>query len=324
MIDDASFELDNGSWIFTGGFGLEDIDSVTASDGVNSLMLPLIHGAIPPTQIARAESTAFDLLEDQPLRIAVWREADLHQSIKLYLSLKISAIEIATLRESDLPAETWTEFSYILPTTGMADQFMAETFWTGGALTVAAGTWRVDNLRLGVVSLAVKLAERAINAVVAILQAQLVTELGLIDANRADGITLTVPVAGDYWKRPKSEIAGSEVQVCVYESAFDFENPYIDADSQRAAYAIPVVVRLVLFNVRAETADVMLTRIRRYGTGVFNVINKSPTLGGADPALKICVAQRVVPSWDIDSDKDQVGKGSVEIPLVVHCEETQA
>lgn len=185
--------------------------------------------------------------------------------------------------------------------------------------------WLVDDLHLGgLQTVAIKLAERSVDAIVTRLQSQLATELALIDADRPDAVVLTAPASTDYYKRPKLEIAGSEAQICVFEDSFDFDNPYVDSDAQRATYQIPITVRLVLFNVNGDTPDTMINRARRYGVGIFNVFNKAPTLAGVDPAIKMVVSRSVRPAWELEPGKDNVLKASVEVPLTVTCEETQA
>jgi hypothetical protein len=173
--------------------------------------------------------------------------------------------------------------------------------------------------------MAVKLAERAVDAVVAILLANLATELTAIDTERADGITMAAPIAAQYYKRPKAEISGATCHVEVFEGGFDFFNPYIDVDAQRAAYELPMTVRITFFNREGEDADTMMVRMRRYAAGVFNVLNKNATLGGSDDAIKIAAVDRVDPHWETEGeDADKIQKVQTTFDVSVKCEEVQS
>ena len=187
--------------------------------------------------------------------------------------------------------------------------------------------WHVDDVLLvdTEVDVAVKLAERAIDAVVTLLQANLATELTAIDTERADSVTTAAPANAQYYKRPKAEIAGATVHVEVYESSFDFVNPYTDADAQRAVYEIPLTVRVTCFNRNGvDPANAMMKRMRRYATGVFNVINKNYTLDDSDDATQVGTVEGVDPHWEFEGeDADKVRKVQAVVRVNVRCEETQ-
>lgn len=183
-------------------------------------------------------------------------------------------------------------------------------------------TWYVDDLVVDGTAVAVKLAERSIDAVVSLLQSNLSTELAAIDTDRGDGITMAVPANSDYYKREKKEIAGATVHVEVFEEDWRFDNPYSDANAQRATYDLPVVVRVTCFNRGGDSADTMHKRKRRYATGVFNVINKNATLGGTDAALLDAVVTDVESEIERDAE-DSIAKVRVTLRLLVKCEEVQ-
>lgn len=188
-------------------------------------------------------------------------------------------------------------------------------------------SWFMDEVTFtGVGSaVAVKLSERAVDAVVSLLQANLATELTAIDTDRADGVTMAAPANAQYYKRPKSEVAGATVHVEVYEGSFDFTNPYTDADAERAVYDLPLDVRVTFFNRDQDTADTMMIRMRRYATAVFNVINKNPSLADSDNATQHIVVTGVRPYWEVDSeDEDKVVRVRTTVSLTVACEEVQA
>ncbi len=186
-------------------------------------------------------------------------------------------------------------------------------------------TWLVDDVSVLGDVMAIKLAERAVDAVVTQLQSSLGTELGLIDTDRADGVTLTVPPNDAYYNHPRSEIAGThDVVVEVFENSFDFTNPRTDPASQRAWYTIPITVRITCFGRNGESADTMTDRGRRYGTGAFNVFNKNYRLGGTDAAVKHILVNSYTPYWESEGeDENMVLKHQVTLQTEVRCEETQ-
>lgn len=169
---------------------------------------------------------------------------------------------------------------------------------------------------------AVKLAERAIDAIITTLQDNIATELTAIDTERGDGITMTAPGSSDYHKYPKNPIGGSRCQVEVFESNFDFLEPWPDAQS-RALYTIPITVRFTVFNEGGELASVMSTRMRRYTAAAFNVFSGNPTLG--DDAIHIANTARIDPHWEMHGeDADKVAKVQVSFYMDIRCEEVQS
>ena len=173
--------------------------------------------------------------------------------------------------------------------------------------------------------MAVKLAERAVDALVTLYQAQLATELAAIVTERADLITLVAPETANYYKREKpGEIAGATTHIEVFDGGYEFDNPYTDSDAQRAVYTLPVTVRLTCFNRDGADADKMETRRRRYQAGLFNVINKNRAIDATDDAIKIG-AVRAVPDPAGERDDDgNVVSFQVSIELEITCEEVQS
>jgi hypothetical protein len=131
-------------------------------------------------------------------------------------------------------------------------------------------------------------------------------------------------VAAQYYNHPQPVITGASAHVEIFESSFEFTNPYVDSDSQRAVYNIPITVRVTWFNRDGDTRETMVTRGRRYSAGVFNVFNKNPTLADSDDATQLGVVERVTPAWEgIDEPEPGTFKGSIVLECEVKCEENQ-
>lgn len=230
-------------------------------------------------------------------------------------------------------AGTWMPFSYTVTPLATDDAVYLES---GRDVPHGVGVdpivWSVDNVRYddGSDDVAVMLAERGIDAVVALLQANLGTELGLIDTDRADGITMAAPPNYAYHKRQKPEIVGGTAHIEVYEDEFAFKNfggdtseSYTDLGAQRAVYELPVTIRLTWFNRDQDDGDEMAVRGRRYSAGVFNTLAKTPTLDAADDALQAVRPLTVSPPWHVTALADGIFKGQMEFPIAIDCEEVQ-
>ncbi len=186
----------------------------------------------------------------------------------------------------------------------------------------SSGAYLIDFGFMGL-SMAVKLAERAVDAIVTSMVANFGTELSAIDTDRNDGVTLAIPASTDYHKHEKAEIAGSVAQVEVFESDFDFDNPYSDSDAQRAVYEVPVTVRLTCFNRDGDSATTMHKRKRRYAAGLFSVVNKNPRLvSPVDDAIQVAVVEGVETEIDRDAE-DNISKVRATVRCRVRCEEVQ-
>lgn len=182
--------------------------------------------------------------------------------------------------------------------------------------------WLLDDVEIPS-TVAIKLTERAINAIVATFQTYFTTEAAAIDADRADGIVLAVPDAANYYKRPKSEIAGATVHMEVFERSFPFEAPAIDAQYQRAQYDAGLVCRITCFNRNGETADAMFKRMRRYGSLMKIMFVKHPFLENNDSMIQGAVATEFQPHHETEGeDVDKVLKVRVTMPVTIKCTET--
>ncbi len=177
--------------------------------------------------------------------------------------------------------------------------------------------------------MSVQLSERAIDAVVALLTDDtvgLTVELAAIDSDRADGVTMAAPADAYYFKYPRVEAAASSVHVEVFEDGFEIRHPYIDSNNGRASFDCPVTVRVIHFNNDGDTTATMITRMRRYMAGVYNVIAKNPNGLSGDGAagIKLYTALAVQPAWELDDeDESRVIKIRAEILVEVKIEECQ-
>lgn len=148
--------------------------------------------------------------------------------------------------------------------------------------------------------------------------------MAAIDTDRADTIT-TAGTDTTYYTFPKPAIAGGQTHIEIFESAYEMDNPYIDADSSRAVYDLPVTVRLTFFNRNGDSQADFATRARRLATGVFNVFNKKPTLGGADDAIQIVAILSVAPQWDTEGEESvEISKAVTTLTMRARCEEVQS
>lgn len=173
--------------------------------------------------------------------------------------------------------------------------------------------------------MAIKLAERAVDALVDLLQSNMSTELTAIDTDRGDGVTLAAPTADYYYKYPKAVIAGQGCHVEVFETGFDFTNQYTDPANQRAVYTLPVTIRITYLNRDGDNANTMATRGRRYATAAFNCVTKNYDIDETDAALKVATVVGVTTHWDQEGeDSQKVFKMQTAISVEVVCEETQS
>lgn len=186
----------------------------------------------------------------------------------------------------------------------------------------------LDDVSVQDITVAVKLSERAVDAVVSLLQSNLATELTAIETDRGDGLTLTAPANANYYKYPKPVLDGATTHLEVFEAeviTFDVPSPYVDADAQRAVYDLDLTVRLTHIRRDGLSMDDVVKRARRYAAGLFNVFSKNPEFDQSDAALQIVGASSVGMHWTFEGeDADKVGKIQVTTGLQVRCEETQS
>jgi hypothetical protein len=327
----AEFGFEPGEvWTLGGTPGYASIQSAVFRSGAAALRLRLLGGA-PPLE-GSAESAILAVSDPGIARpLVLWVNATRRTDAKERLAIEHYPNGTAMVRAtvavvaSNTLAAGWNRLEYSVTPSGEDDRiYLASDWLTGVPAPLNEMSFYVDDVQYGV-GMAVKLAERGVGAIIGLLQAQLETELAAIDAERADGITLAVPPDEAYYARPKPEIAGGAVHIEVYESEFDFLDPYTDADAGRAVFDLPVTVRVTWFNRDGDDRDTMVTRGRRYATAVFNVLNKNYSLADADDATVIISAQRVTPAWsELEEKEPGVMKGRITIATSTRCEEVQA
>lgn len=133
----------------------------------------------------------------------------------------------------------------------------------------------------------IQLGERITGDLVAHLKAQLGAETALVDAARADGITLAVPHADNYFEGRRLEGIGTGESPLVYVEVFveliEPDDPHSDLDDGRAIYSAVAFVRLTMSGEDAETMPTVEVRLARYSVAIHNVFKRNPgtPVGGA-------------------------------------------
>jgi len=223
----------------------------------------------------------------------------------------------------EITPDTWTYFEFTLTTNGPDDSIKILPQRNGDGFGVI--NWHIDDLSYGD-TVAVKLAERAVDSIVALLQSQFATELAAIDTDRGDGLTMAAPTSDNYYKYNRPELGGGEAHVEVFEEEdIEFLNPTKDISDARAQYRLDLVVRVTWFNRNQDTLEEMMTRGRRYAAGVFNTMTKNHLLADSDDATQYVEVNRVTPPTvgDVDEDGVNIAKGQTSIFITVPCEEIQ-
>jgi hypothetical protein len=208
------------------------------------------------------------------------------------------------------PSDDWELFTYDFTSNGTAFKCEFEN-------RSSNGKWLVDLVGLESF-LSIKLAERPVRAVVALLQAQLATELSAIDTDRGDSITMVAPAAGDYSAYEREVVDGKDgaAHVEVFEGPVGFNDPYGTAVN-RAVFDCPINIRVTYFGrIGAETLSDIRTRCRRYTAGIYNVIGQHRDLSDSDDATQLITANRVLPITEINAQKVQQ-----IVEATVRCEE---
>jgi len=302
----AEFSYQNGA-LYVTGFGYDNSDCAFIGQRAGYFGTGYIEETDLPTSIG-ADGT-----------ITAWVQSSgaSHGTLRCYVDAGDGMYVLQASRSDDVGAWTEWDIGSVTPL-GFNGRIKFDT-------TASANNhgWYVDAVVWND-PMAVKLAERPIDAVVSLLQSNLAGELTAIDTDRGDGVTMVAPSNGDYFKRPRSVLSGKGPWVEVFESSYDFLNPYADADAQRANYKIPLAIRVTYAKSAADTADIMAKRMRRYATGVFNCINKNPDLGDSDDATLIAVVTSVDAHWvDQGEDTSIAEKAQTTLGVEVHCNEVQ-
>lgn len=325
MLLDPGFENDLG-WEY---FGLGARSSTKAYAGTWSGKLPTRKSlfGVSSTSTIRSETFAVTVGTTYTITFYVNADAVTNTDVLLRLEFRRWNGTWATLASySRTVGSGWVAKTIVYtPTVASGDRSIRFiTVQTAGALAI--DDWYIDEVDLAApvedMPVAVKLSERAVDAVVALYQAQLPGELSAIVTERADGITLEAPTNSDYYKREKVEVATGQTHIEVFDGGFEFENPYSDADAQRAVYVIPLTVRLTYSRRDGANADTMELRRRRFQAALFNVVNKNRHIDASDDAVQIGVVTGV-PDPAIEREDGNVVKFQVSVNVLVRCEEIQ-
>lgn len=333
-IPDADFELDNGSWTTS---ALADIQSIVVYDGNNAMDMRA-------TSDFDGSNFQFGITENilnatvgQLTSVTIWVnnfQAFKDDDGEIFFEFSAdyrnngSFPQVITIFKDDLPFGDWVKvtslsFTPLIAVVPIRMQTVLTGFLTGGI----DSSWYIDIVEE--IPVAIKLSERAIDAMVVTMQANLATELTAIDTERGDGVTMLAPAADStgYKKFPLAEFSGSRVQVEVFEDGgFDFINEHIDiANDDSAEYRVLLMVRLSWFNGDGDDVNTMYKRMRRYACGMFNVMAKNPTLGGSDDMIQAVVPLQFIPFHGLEGeDVVKAVSGSVAIPCEVWSKERQA
>jgi hypothetical protein len=309
------FEPDE-TWTLGGDSGRAEIDTTIFYKGLQSLRLGL-SGA--PGQNGNAYSpdiTPVNLGEEHVVSLWVYCDdntdiAGHTLSIQHYNSIAFDVREtIGTIRAIDCNEDAWRHFEFTFtPSFEDPDRLYFATSHSGGApWPIESTNFYIDRAFFVESTLAVRLAERAIDSVSTMLKNNLGTELGDIDTDRADGVTMAVPAATEYYNREKPEIAGPQAHVEVFEgTTINFLEPD-SSDDVRTKSAIPLTVRVTWFNRDGDTIETMHDRKRRYACGVSNVINQDRGYA-ADANVKFIQPEQIeatVSTLDVNKFKGQV------------------
>lgn len=329
LIQDPSFESE--LWTLGGEPGPPTHAFYTTDYQRTGLQaLELRHGG-DPHQVGNATSRVIPIIDPGETKdISVWVQCERSSS---FMGLLVWHYPDGTgmpydilgeIESVDVEGDTWVYYEWLgVQVNGADDQIHIRPNGVGDFAEQVR--WRIDDVTYSGDAVAIKLGERSVGAVDALLKSELGTELGLIDVERDDGVTMLVPASADYTKYPREVIAGSGVHIEVFEDEVQFVNPFIDQDAQRAAYEIEVTIKVTWFNGGGESRDTMVTRGRRYQAGIFNCFSKNPGLADSDDATLGAVVKSVTPAWAfLDESEPNPIKGQAMVVAVVKCTEVQA
>ena len=322
LLLDPDFELDNGAWTEAGSANIQA--QANAQSGANVMAFRSQRGVGDPVT-STATQSAITVTSGAAYTIDLWWRHTLSGGASHVLEIRLDSgdgvYDVLEQISGSEPIDLWNHriFEFTADGTEAKLQFHAEGI---EPLTIGTSRWWVDNCSLKADDVAIKLAERGVDAMVSTLQTNLVTELGAIDTERGDGITMAVPASGDYFKYPRAELAGKGPFVEVFEDAWDFDITSVDADDQKTEYVLPVTVRITYFNRDTDTADTMIIRMRRYAAAVAIVLLKNTNLVGNDDGVVIADLNRVENYWDVEGQtEDKRMKVGVTLRCQIACGE---
>ncbi len=221
----------------------------------------------------------------------------------------------------DLSPWTTTVFGYQLWQPG-AFQAVGTAGWFRIYTAGSGGLWRLDDLYLDEVDVAILLAQRSIDGVVAMLKAELPALLAQMPTDFGVSVNCPVPTDANYFKRElrTGRTDGAAPTVEVYEGDYELEHPYEDIDCGRSTYVLPLTIRLTHVNTDAASMDVMTYRKRMYAAALVSALRANSRLVGTDDAIKVAIPTVVQAAIDRETEEGPI-KVQVTIGATVQCEE---
>ena len=327
--------LDGAYWTSAGDAGYVENQQDVVRAGGYALRVGLAHQLGGGNESGQARGyTGTGLAIGTSYTFRIWLKSD-STNVKFSLlvlhypdGIGAAAVQLDSILASTLPSG-WNALDYTVSINAGAINADVVEFvpQAQAGLYVDSVNWYVDDCFYGD-DLAIKLAERGVGSIVALLKSDLGTELGLIDTDRADAITMVDPAAANYYEYPRALIAGNAAHVEVFEGEIDFgslvDGSNTDIAAQRATYTLPLTIRVTWLNRTGDTMTQMVQRGQRYSAGVYNVLIKSNDLGDADGATKIGKVTSVSPAHaGISGEGTDQFKGQITMTAEVRCEETQ-
>ena len=328
--------LDGSFWTSAGDAGYVENQQDVVRAGGYALRVSSAHEIGGGNESGQARGyTGTGLVVGTSYTFRIWLKSD---STNVNFSLLVrhypdgiaaAAVQLDSILASTLPSG-WNVYDYTVSiNAGAVNTDVVELVpQNQPGLYVDSVNWYVDDCFYGD-GMAIKLAELGVGSTVALLKANLGTELGLIDTDRADAITMIDPAAANYYEYPLAEVAGNAAHVEVFEGAIDFgsleDGSNTDIAAERATYTLPLTIRVTWFNRTGDTPAQMVLRGQRYSAGIYNVLIKDNTVGDSDDATKIGKITSVTPAWQgIAPDGTDRLKGQITLTAEIRCEETQA
>lgn len=329
-LPDAGFEIESWTLDILGESGYATFETAPVRNGTKALRLRGESSSLPAfKKIGDAESPEITVSTPGTSRtLGGWifpdtSHANLELLVKHYPDgTGLPSVEVGTVESTDLTVNQWNFVSWnITPAAATDAVYIAAQI--RGSFVDHHINWYFDDWFHGD-AVVVKLAERGVGSIIALLQSQLATELTAIDTDRADGVTMAAPANGQYYNRPDPEIAGATAHVEVFEDEYEFTHALSDSGDGRANYDLPITIRVTYFNRDGDTRATMTTRGRRYAAGVFNALSKNHTLADSDDATIAVQVERVTPPWVEGDDADpNKFKGRITLSATVRCGEVQ-
>lgn len=194
-----------------------------------------------------------------------------------------------------------------------------------GTIAAAIGNdvWYVDDVQVlePEAAVAIRLAERAVDAALAQFEASLATELSAIVTERGDSDTLSAPASEHYYNHERREISGGTTHLEVFEGDVEILDEYTDAgNADRVTSSVPLTVRLTAFNRDGASLAVMEDRKRRYACALVKIVVEHPELN-ADVNIGWSRAGAVLSQVDRDNESN-VLKAQITVPVIVRVQET--